>query len=97
RLDQIAKHVAAIAVEDQRAGRHIDDQVLGVAAVTVVGPARTAARSAPVLTVDDRGQAVGAGHGADDDRAAMAAVAAVGTALGDVLLPAEAHRAVAAV
>ena len=52
--------------------------------------AAAAALGAPVLAVDDVGEAVGAGDGADDDVAAVAAVAAVGPALGDVLLAAEA-------
>src|SRR5207248_712669 len=67
------------------------------AAVAVVAAAATAARGAPVLAVDDVGQGVGAGGGADDDRATVAAVAAVGAAARHVLLPAETARAGAAV
>ena len=48
-------------------------------------------------TVGQRGQAVDALLGHDDHAAAVAAVAAVGTALGDVTLAAEAAATVAAV
>ena len=41
---------------------------------------RAAVVGAPVLAIDDVGQAVGVGRGADDHVAAVAAVAAVGTA-----------------
>src|SRR5262249_3344268 len=49
------------------------------------------------LAVDEVRGAVAARHGADDDVAAVAAVAAVGPAPGDVLLPAEAGAPGAAV
>src|SRR5262249_56738958 len=94
---QVAQHVAAVAVADDRAGRHGDDQFVGAAAVAVVGHAAAAVGGAPVLAVDDVGEAVGAGDGADDDVAAVAAVAAVGPAAGDVLLAAEAAATGAAV
>src|SRR5262245_6032159 len=54
-------------------------------------PAPAAGVGAPVLAVDDLGEAVGAGDGADDD------VAAVGPAAGDILLAAETTAAGAAV
>ena len=60
-------------------------------------PAAAAAVGAPVLAVDDLGQAVGAGHGADDDVAAVAAVAAVRPALGYVLLAPETAASRAAI
>ncbi len=57
------------------------------------GPPRPPASGAPVLAIDDLGQAVGSGHGADDHVAAIAAVAAVRPTLGDVLLAPEAAAA----
>ena len=60
-------------------------------------PPASAALGPPVLAIDDLGQAVGAGHGADDDVAAVAAVAAIGAALGNVLFAPEAAAAAAAV
>ena len=47
--------------------------------------------------VGERGQVVRVGDGPDDDRPAVAAVAAVRPALGDVLLPPEARHAAAPV
>src|SRR5262249_31584772 len=94
---QVAQHVAAVAVADDRPRRHRDDEVVGAAAVTVGAAAAAAALGAPELAVDNLGEAVGAGDGADDDRATVAAVAAVRPALGDVLLAAEAAHAGAAV
>src|SRR5207247_8267175 len=94
---QVAEQVAAVAVQHQRARRDRDDQILAALAVAQGRPARPAAFAAPVLLVDDLGQAVGAGDGADHDAAAVAAVAAVGAAARDVLLAAEAHHAPAAV
>jgi hypothetical protein len=49
-----------------------------------------------MLAVHQLGQAVDARLGDHDDAAAVAAVAAVGPAARDVLLPAEAHAAIAA-
>src|SRR5262249_10584626 len=94
---EVAEDVAAVAVADDGARRDGDDEVLGVLAVAVVAPAAAAGGGAPVLAVDDLGEAVGAGDGADDDVAAVAAVAAVGPAAGDVLLAAEAAATGAAV
>ena len=56
------------------------------------GSARTT-----IVQMNDRGQAVRPGHGAHDDRAAAAAVAAIGTASRDVFLTAKTDGAVAAV
>src|SRR5205823_6338119 len=88
-LGQIAQQVAAVAVEDQRARRHVDEEILGLVAVAVGPAAAAAGRRPPVFLVDDRRQTVGAGDGADDDAAAVAAVAAVGAALGDVFFAAK--------
>ena len=90
---EVAQDVAAVAVVDDRAGRHGDDEVFGLAAVAVARLALAAGVGAPVLAVDDVGEAVAAGDGADDHVAAVAAVAAVRPALGDVLLAPEATAA----
>ena len=67
-----------------------DDEVLGGAARSFGAACRAGRTGAPVLAIDDVGEAVGPGDGADDDVAAVAAVAAVGPAFGDVLLAPEA-------
>ena len=51
----------------------------------------------PVLLHGEAGEVVGVRVGADDDGPAVAAVAAVRPALGDVLLPPERRRPAAAV
>ncbi len=94
---QVAEDIAAVAVVDEGARRDTDDQGTGAAAVAVVGAAAPAGFGNPVLAVDDLGEAVSAGHGADDDVAAVAAVAAVGPATRHVLLAPEAAAAGAAV
>src|SRR5204862_4823842 len=86
---QVAQDVAPVAVVNQRAGRDGDDEVGGTAAVTVIAAAGATGGGAPVLAVDDLRQAVGAGHGADEDRPAVAPVAAVGPSLGHVLFTPE--------
>ena len=73
-----------------------DDQVFGAAAVALRAAAVLAALGPPVLAMRERGEAVDARLGDDDDAAAVAAVAAVGPAARDVLLAAEAHAAIAA-
>src|SRR5262249_3747453 len=93
RPGEVAQDVAPVAVEHEGAGRHGDDEVVAVAAWAVAAAAGGAAGGPPVLAVDDVGQAVGAGHGAHDHGAAVAAVAAVGAAARHVLLAAEAQAA----
>src|SRR5262249_2732990 len=95
--DQVAQDVAAVAVADEGAGRHRDDQLVGLPAVAVVRPAPAAVLGAPVLTVGDGGRAVGVSPGAPDDGPAVAAAAAVRPAPRHVLLAAETAAAAAAV
>src|SRR5262249_34519273 len=97
RPGQVAEQVAAVAVVDQGPGGDGDDEVVGLAAVAVGGHAAAAVVGVPVLPVDDLGEAVRAGDGAGDGGAAVAGVAAVGAAAGDVLFAAEAAAAGAAV
>ena len=93
---QILQHVAVVGVHDDRAGRNADDQIFGAAAVAVGAAAVLAALGAPLLAMGERDEAIDARLGDHDDAAAVAAVAAVGTAARHVLLAAEAHAAVAA-
>src|SRR5205085_7618 len=93
RLGQVAQHMAALAVDDQGTGGHVDNQIVGTSAMAIGRPAGAAALGAPVLLMHDRRQAVGAGHGAEDDVAAVAAVAAVRPAARHVLLAPEAADA----
>ena len=80
-LGQVAEDVAAVAVADDRAGRHVDDEVLGVAPWQLAAARRRRRCGPPVLAVDQAREVVGPGDGADDDGAAVAAVAAVRPAL----------------
>src|SRR5204863_7742105 len=80
RFGQIAEDMAAVAVFDDRSRRHVDDEVVGVAAVTVTAAAGAAVRRPPVLAMDERREVIGPRDGADDHRPAVAAVAAVGPA-----------------
>src|SRR5207237_338044 len=70
------------------------DESVGIAAVAVTTATASAALGSPVLAVDDVSKTVGAGNGADDDIAALAAVTAVGPAARDVFLAAEAQATV---
>src|SRR5262249_52324121 len=65
--DQVAQDVAALAVVQEGARWHVDDQIFGLAAVAVGGLSAAAVVGPPVFAIDDLGEAVGAGDGADDD------------------------------
>ena len=95
--DQIAQHMAAIAVDDDRSRRHGNDEVVALFAVLVGAGAGPAIHCFPEFAIDNLGQAVGPGHGAEDDIAAIAAVAAIGPAARHFPLPAETAAAFAAV
>ena len=95
-MDKILEHVAVFGVDDDRAGRHLDDQILGVAAVAIASRCRARRVGAPLFAMRERGEPIDARLGDHDDAAAVAAVAAVGPAARHVLLAAEAHAAVAA-
>ena len=96
-LLEVAQDVAAIAVADDGARRHGNEELVSLAAVAVGRLALAAAFGPPVLAIDDVGEAVGAGDRTDNDVAAVAAIAAVGAALGHILLAPEATAARAAV
>ena len=92
---QVAEHVAAVAIANERAGRDLDDQVLARPPEAIGALAVLAAVRLPVPLVRKVGEVGMAFRGAKDDAAAMAAVAAVGAAPRCVFLPAEAEAAVA--
>src|SRR5262249_18376830 len=96
-LGQVAEDVASVAVHDQRARRHRNDEVLTAPPVAIGAAAGDPVLGSPVLAVPHRRQAIGASHRADDHTAAIAAIAAVRSSLRDVLLAPEAAAAPAAV
>ena len=87
----------SISIEHERTGRHGDNQIPAFAAMTIVRPTRAAFRRAPMLPVNDGRQAVGTGNRANDDVAAVTAVAAVRPTFGHVLLAPEAATPAAAI
>src|SRR5215813_4851396 len=93
RCRQVAERLAGVAVGDDGPQRHLQDQVLAAGAVTVgtltVGPALGVVVPA-VVKVEERAQLR---RGLEPDAAAVTPVAAVGPAVGDVLLAAEADAA----
>ena len=94
---EVAEYVAALAVVNDGARRHGDDEIGAVLAVAIGGAAAFAALRSPEFAINEGSEAVGIGVGAEDDAAAVAAVAAVGTAFGDVFFPAKTATAAAAV
>src|SRR5690606_37168530 len=93
---QILKHVTGPGVGDDRARRQVDHEVMPVAAMAIGAAAALAVFGAPVLAHGECGQAIDPFDGSEDDASAVAAIAAVGTAAGNVLLSAKAQAAVAA-
>ena len=89
-------HVPVNRVSHHGAGRDAEDEIFGAAAVAVRALAVLAAAGPPVLAMGERGQAIDAGLGDQHDAAAVAAVAAVGPAAGDVFLTAEAYASITA-
>ncbi len=97
RFGQVAEHIAAIAVVDERTWGNFYHQLASHLAVGLVAGAGAAIGRARMLAMHDSRQAVRVGQGANDNVAAIAAVAAVRTAFGDILLAPKAAGAVAAV
>src|SRR5690606_8502896 len=75
---QVLNDVPAFGVDDQRARRHLDDEVLAVAAVTGRTAAALARGGLPVPLARESGQAVHAGRGHQVHVAGVAAVTPVG-------------------
>ncbi len=78
-----------LRVADHRARRNKDDQIFGRRPVAIRGAAGLAVLGLPKFYVGQGGKAVDAFLGQEDHAAAVAAVAAVGTAAGHEFFPAE--------
>ena len=94
---EIGEQRLLVLVEDLRADRHLQHDVVAAGAVAVLAHAVAAALGLEVLRVAVVDQGVEAVHRLDDDVAAAAAVAAVRAAELDELLAPERDAAVAAV
>ena len=86
-----------LGVENQRAGRDVDDQIVAAESGHFLAHAGLAAFGLPMMPAGEIEQGVLVRIGDEDDAAAVAAVAAVGAALGDVFLAAEGDASVPAV
>ncbi len=95
RLREVLQQQVVLVVEDHRAGRDENDQIVGAGAVALGAAARLARLGPPMLAVHQRREAVDARLGDNDHAAAVAAVAAVGPATRNVLLAPEADATVA--
>src|SRR5262249_42739131 len=93
RLSQIPKNMATIAVAHDRARWGLNDEILGRPAMAIRAGAGAAVFGPPVFALRQAGEAVRAGPSADEDGAALAAVAPVGTSFWHVFFSAEAAAA----
>src|SRR5262245_6114187 len=93
---RVLERKAALRIDHERAGWHLDDEGLAAAALTIRATTGRAACRPPEAVMRKRCEVVHAVSGDDDDAAALAAIAPVGTAMRDVLFAAEADAAVAA-
>ena len=82
-----------IVGEDLRADGNLDDEIVAARAGPVGASAALAPRGAEMLGVAEVDKRIQALHRLEHNIAALAAVAAVGPAIFDELLAAEAHRA----
>ena len=82
----------ALLVEHLRAHGHLDHEVLGALAGAITAHAVFAATRLEVLGIAKVDQRVEPGHRLEHHVAALAAIAAIGTAELDVLLASETHR-----
>src|SRR5690606_32958452 len=97
RLDQVADHFLSGHVDDRGAHRYRQDQVftLGPGAIGAAALLTVLRQEFARIAVVDQGVEVLAGF--EEHRATVTPIAAVGAALLDELLAAEAHHAVTAV
>ena len=95
-LGEIGEDFLLVFRQDLRPDRHVDHQVVRACAGAVAAHAVAAALGLEVLRIAEVDQRVQALHGFEHDVAALAAVAAVGSAVFDILLAAEADGAGAA-
>ena len=96
-LHKILDDKAILRIDDDRAWRHPDDQILAVASVPVRALSVCTAFGSPELAVGQSREVVDIAFGYHDDAAADAAVPTVGTASRDVPLTPEADTARAAI
>ena len=94
---EVGEQDVVVGVEDERAGRNGDDQILAALAVHLLAHAGLAAPAFQWCLPAKSSSVFLFGVGDEDDGAAVATVAAVGAALGDVLLAAERDAPVPAV
>src|SRR5262249_22255057 len=95
-LTQVGDEQAGVEVVDHRADRDADENVGAIAAGAVAAHSVAAVLGAPVRMILEMKEGVDGVVGEQDDVAAPAAVAAIGSALGNVLLAPEAHAPIAA-
>jgi len=97
RLRQVPERQAGFLIDDDRAGRHANDGVGAVGAVLFLGLAPPAVAAAELRLGDQVQEGAQIRVRRDDHVPAVAAVAAVRPAAGDVFLPPEAHASVPSV
>lgn len=93
---QVADQVARLRVEDDRPRRDEDDEILAALSRLLVRAAAFAIRRGELLVLSESRKRVERGLDFEDDIAALAAVAAIGTAARLELLAAKVDHAVAA-
>ena len=93
RLAEVGQRLTRLVLEGDGAGGHVQGQVLALGAGAELGPTRTPlpALEAPAAAVVLK--RVHVVHGAQEDTAASATVAAIGSAQGYELLPVEGRGA----
>ena len=93
---EIFEHETVLVVHNDGARRNTDDQIFGAAAVAIGALSVFAASRRDSFAVSESGQGIDSWLGNDDDAAAIAAVAAIGTAAWHVFFAAKADAAIAA-
>ena len=96
-MRQITQDKVILGVEHQSAGGYLKNQIVAVLARFVRPAAVRAVARLPEFLMRKAREIIDAVAGDDDHAPSFAAVAAVRAAAGDVLLPPEAHAAIAAV
>ncbi len=93
---QVFQYVAVLGIHNDRAGRHFNDQILGVPAMTLFAAAVPSALGPPLLAMRECRERINARFGDQNDAAAVAAVAAVRSAARNILLAAKADATITA-
>ena len=94
-LTDVGDDLAGVMIGDNGAQGHRDDAISAISAVHLLAHAVAAVLGPVVRVVGEVEQGVDGGVANEDDIAALAAIAAIGSALGDVLLAAHADGPVA--